>query len=142
MGNMEQNTNTQQSGEHDKQSERTFTQEEVNKIVQDRLAREREKEKAAAGQSNFDEREKELERRELAMTAKELLYTKGLPKEFADVIYFTDRESLEKAIEVLERHYEARIIQEGFKPLPGAGLPKGLGFDTEPDNTRKAFGLD
>ena len=47
---------------------RLFTQEEVNAIVQDRLAREREK---LTRQTEQDERERALEQREQALNAKE-----------------------------------------------------------------------
>ncbi len=50
--------------------ERTFTQDEVNRIVSDRLAREREK---LTGQAKKDEREKALEAREARLDCREYL---------------------------------------------------------------------
>lgn len=52
---------------------RTFTQEEVNAIVRDRLVREREK---IAKEAEQDSRERDLERREQALKAKEERATK------------------------------------------------------------------
>lgn len=69
--------------------EKTFTQEEVNRIVQDRLARERAK---VALQPADDEREKALEARERRLACHEYLVEKGYDKQMLDILDTTDLE--------------------------------------------------
>ena len=71
--NTEQTANTRTPEVAGGQGERLFTQDEVNAIVQDRLAREREK---LARQAEQDDRERRLEQREQALKAKEDRATK------------------------------------------------------------------
>lgn len=91
----EENT-TETAGQ---QEERTFTQEEVNEIVQKRLARERER--AGAGTETTD-KERLLEERELKVMAKEVLLNEGLPSSLADVLKFSDEKTLKEAIETIK----------------------------------------
>ena len=75
---------------------KTFTQEEVNRIVSDRLGRERDKRAA-----ELDEREKAVKARELAVMAAEKLAAAGLPKDLSAVLKYDDEESLDAAISQL-----------------------------------------
>lgn len=120
-------------------TERTFTQEEVNRIVQDRLNRSKNTTEA----TKLEEREKELEKKGLMLEAKELLQKKGLPKEFAEILNYTDSESLKKVVEVIEGHFKTSSGQRDaeFIPLGGNELPKGAGTPISQDGMRKAFGL-
>ena len=77
--------------------EKTFTQEEVNRIVSDRLARDRDKRTA-----ELDEREKELKHRELAIAAREKLEEAGLNKELCKVLKYDDEAELDEAIKELQ----------------------------------------
>lgn len=88
--------NKQQSGQQPEQTGRTFTQEEVNRIVSDRLARDRDKRAA-----ELDEREKAVKARELAVVAVEKLTAAGLPKEMAGVLKYDDEKTLDEAIATL-----------------------------------------
>lgn len=72
---------------------RMFTQEEVNKIVSDRLAREREK---LTQQTAFEEREKALQEREKAFEAKEA----RAAKEAAVRAYYQEKGVTGRALEV------------------------------------------
>lgn len=90
-----ENQNT--TGTATEQQEKTFTQEQVNAIVSKRLAEDR-----ASRASEFDKREKELNQREMQIRAKELLAEKGLPKNLADVLRYSDEESLKAAIDVID----------------------------------------
>ena len=81
----------------DKQG-KTFTQEQVNAIVGKRLA-----EQKAAAESDLVKREKELEEREIKLKALEILSKKQLPSELADILKYSDDDSLNKAIEVVEK---------------------------------------
>lgn len=91
-----ENQNT--TGTVPEQQEKTFTQEQVNAIVSKRLAEDR-----ASRASEFDKREKELNQREMQIRAKELLAERGLPKNLADVLRYSDEESLKAAIDVIDK---------------------------------------
>lgn len=123
--------------------EKTFTQDDVNRIVQERLAKEKAKNN---GEADFAKREQELAQRELDMTAKEMLSEKGLPVQLLDALNCTDKETLEKSIATIEtvfNEYKANATKQqtfkGFQPgisaqMPNAGNVGDLGI-------RKAMGL-
>lgn len=126
----------------EQQQEKTFTQEQVNAIVSKRLAEDR-----TSRASEFDKREKELNQREMQIRAKELLAERGLPKNLADVLRYSDEESLKAAIDVIdktrgfkessvytEQNNDKRKIIEN--PLPSGQRDALIG-----DPLRKAMGL-
>lgn len=88
MGNKDENTTLQEEQQTAETAGKTFTQEEVNAIVQKRLERERSKqgadEKPAAEETD---REQELNQRELNIKLKETLLAKGMPIDLADIDY-------------------------------------------------------
>lgn len=92
---MEDNTINQNTNPATEQGagEKTFTQEDVNRIVGERLAKEKAKN---SGEADFAKREQELARRELHMTAKELLSEKGLPVQIVDALNCADEETMKK----------------------------------------------
>lgn len=122
---------------------KTFTQEDVNRIVQERLAKEKAKN---SGEADFAKREQELAQRELHMTAKELLSEKGLPVQLFDALNCTDKEAMEKSIATIETVFndykanaKSNIQFKSFQPgashqMPDAGA-------TEDIEIRKAMGL-
>ena len=70
-------------------SEKMFTQEEVNKIVADRLARERAKGQQPAPdqrEQELTQREQELTQREQLAACREYLEKEGLPTDLADLL--------------------------------------------------------
>lgn len=143
MENMEQNKDAQQSGENGMQEPgKTFTQDEVNRIVQDRLARE--KEKGTADQAKLEAREKELQKREAEITARELLKTKEMPECFLDVLNLSDVEKLPQMVELLHQgvtEYSRmhRSVPKGVQP----GCSRdGLPGDPVSQYEREAFGLE
>lgn len=87
---------TKAGDQNGQQTGKTFTQEEVNRIVSDRLARDRDKRSA-----ELDEREKAVKARELAVIAVEKLAAAGLPKELAGVLKYDDETTLDEAISTL-----------------------------------------
>lgn len=123
--------------------EKTFTQDDVNRIVQERLAKEKAKN---SGEADFAKREQELAQRELHMTAKELLSEKGLPVQLFDALNCTDKETLEKSIATIEtvfNEYKAKATSnirfKGFQPGASGKVPDaGAAGDLE---IRKAMGL-
>lgn len=137
---MEENIESKQVPEPGTESGKTFTQEEVNNIVQQRLNREKgkadpEREAALAA------KELELEQRELQLKAKEMLSEKGLPKELGGIIRMEDENSLKKAVEML-----AGLINANKEQPQKSGFIIGSASDTDrysgPDPYRKAMRLE
>lgn len=96
MENANQNTNQTMNNNPEPTGVRTFTQDEVNRIVSNRLSEDRAKRTA-----ELDEREKAVKARELAVIAAEKLAAAGLPKELTAVLKYDDEDSLEAAINQL-----------------------------------------
>lgn len=76
-------------------TEKTFTQDEVNQIISDRLKRERAKQNEPSekpeGSAKFEEKERDLSARENALQCRELIaINKEYPKEFLDVLDTSD----------------------------------------------------
>lgn len=95
---MENNTDIQtgtQTGAEGTQ-EKTFTQDEVNRIVQDRLAREKGK-----GSEELDKREAALNYRERKMNAVDELRKNGLPDYLAEALNLNTDEDFQKSMESL-----------------------------------------
>lgn len=78
--------------------EKTFTQEQVNAIVGERLAKEKTKNEAALVQ-----REQEIAKRELKITARERLASEGLPAELLEALNISDPETLERSIAIIKK---------------------------------------
>lgn len=125
------------------QETKTFTQEELDKIVQGRIAKERkawekhledekteaqkletmsEKEKKKYQEEKrikeLDDREAAITRRELTAQAKVQLADKGIPTELAEILNLTDAESCKKSIEIVETAFQSAVekaVEEKIK---------------------------
>lgn len=123
--------------------EKTFTQDDVNRIVQERLAKEKAKN---SGEADFAKREQELVRRELHMTAKELLSEKGLPVQLFDALNCADEETMKKSIGTIEKIF-SELKANAAKPTqfkgfqPGGGNAKPTAEEAEDAALRQAMGL-
>lgn len=151
------------------EGEKTFTQAELDAIVTKRLgkamkdvetkiaaartegetrgkmtAEERAEADRKANQKALEERERQIQTRELRASALETLAEKGLPKDLAEALNYTDEEALEKSIAAAEKAFRA-AVQVGVKArLAGDGAPGGKGETTEDAHlaqVRAAFGL-
>ena len=118
--------------------EKTFSQDDVNRIVGERLAKEK-----AKGEAVLAEREQQLAQRELLLTAKEKINEMGLPAELVDALNVSSPEALEKALSivktVMDKHKsEARPIKfSGAKPAESLSGVRNTGDSS----LRKAMGL-
>ena len=137
---MENNQNTNPAN-----GERTFTQEDVNRIVGERLAKEKAKGDAASAEreQQLAEREKQLANREALYDLKDRLKEMGLPAELLPVLNVQDKDALDKALEALNAYIaEKSKSNKEYKvvPLP---LPKGEPYEKgNPDaKLREAMGL-
>ena len=117
--------------------EKTFSQDDVNRIVGERLAAEKRK-----GEAALAEREQQLAQRELLLTAKEKLTKEGLPVELADALNVSSPEAMEKAITtvkaVIDKIKAAPPKFVGFQPGASGAKPDASGADAE---LRKAMRL-
>ena len=118
---------------------RTFTQDEVNRIVSERLAREREK---LTGQTKKDEREKALEAREARLDCREYLDTKGYPAALLEVLDSSDTAKFKAAADKLVELFPGLIPekqQPAYSGLRLASPNKGGNPDNINDCLAAAF---
>lgn len=86
--------------------QKTFTQDEVNAIIEKRLARERKKGEATENprETELSEKEKELAQREKKLLLKEKTIGRNIPNELIELISFENEEELDKKLDVLEKY--------------------------------------
>ena len=138
-----------QGSENSNKSEPKFTQEDVDQIVQGRVAKaekawkkqlEDEKTEAEklAGMSekdkkkyqeekrvrDLDEREAAITRRELTAQAKIQLADKGIPTELAEILNLTDADSCKKSIDIVEKAFQSAVEKAVEQKLKGGNPPK------------------
>ena len=135
--NQEQQQNSNTEG-------KTFTQDEVNRIVSERLNKEKGKINADR-EAEYSKREQELNQRELKLHAREALSERNMPSELLDVLNYSSKEDLDKCIDVIEQVLKNQMQQfqdklnEKPEPrivIPGTGRPLTGG-----DPIRSAMGL-
>ncbi|MCB8591072.1 DUF4355 domain-containing protein [Faecalibacillus intestinalis] len=143
QGNNDQVNDGQGNDGQTGQEPKVFSQEEVDKIVQGRIAKERkswekqlqeqqteaqklekmsEKEKKKYQEEkrikDLDDREAAITRRELTAQAKVQLADKGIPTELAEILILTDADSCKKSIETVEKAFQTavqRAVEERIK---------------------------
>lgn len=80
--------------------EKTFTQDEVNRIVSERLSRERERAEHAQS-SEVEEREKNISSRENALECREFISESKLPKQLLDLFDTSDAKAFKASVNSL-----------------------------------------
>lgn len=125
---------------------KTFTQDEVNRIIQERL--ERAKKQATKDQeSEYAQKAAELQAREMKLLVKEQLSERGMPRELADIITCTDEKDLNNKLEALQKIYGDKAKEEKPKGFicvgarPYEGNTRG-GLPSFSDPVRNAMGLN
>lgn len=147
----EQNTGGQEAGQHDRSQEetkagKTFTEEEVNDIVRKRLAREREKLNKAfqegTRESELDERERKILKRELRADTLEKLAENNLPPSLADLVNYDSAEDCEKSLTTVTKAFNAAVNQ-AVKGKARQSTPRDGGgpYYGRPDPIAGAFGI-
>lgn len=142
-----------QTGAEGTQAERTFTQEDVNRIVQERLAKEKSRSTGNSG-DELDKRAADLDLRERKLTAREKLQENGLPDYLVDALNMNTDEDFQKSLEaILKMRGEAESSAGQEHAGPGSYIgPKPVGFvspigkiqsmgNRDGDSIRTAFGL-
>lgn len=126
--------------------ERTFTQEEVNRIIGERLSKEKAKSDAALAEreQQFAEREKALANREALYDLRDQLKDMGLPAELLPVLNAQDKEALKTALDALKTYIDEKSADKSYKVYEEHRLPRGEEHDYDDYNNyqlRKAMGL-
>ena len=142
---MEDNKNTSKEGTQTStegtQGERLFTQEDVDRIVQGRLAKEKSK-GTGNGDDELNKRAAELDLRERKLTAREKLRENGLPDYLVDALNMNTDEDFQKSMEAILKmkgetgNNEPKPIKRGHL----IGMVQSMGTKVD-DPTRVAFGL-
>lgn len=129
--------------ENMEQQEKTFTQDEVNKIVSDRLGREKER-----YEKDYQAKAEELRQQELRIKGTELLKSHHLSEEMYDILKFSNTEELETSIlslkKALQGTHQEKSLLTGVTP----GEPRAIFFSNSEykqaqaeDPIRKGMGL-
>lgn len=118
-------------------NEKTFTQEEVNQIVQDRLARERKQHTGPdteGREKELEAREKDLAAREKAFEIKEILKKNKWPEHFTP--FLEGAEDLNAAEQQLQK-----ALTEYRGGAPAYEPRSGTKHDSRVEDIRRAFGF-
>lgn len=137
---MEDNKNTSTEGTQtstEGTQGKTFTQEDVNRIVQERLAKEKGK-----GNEELDRRAAELDLRERRLNAVDELRKNGLPDYLVDALNMNTDEDFQKSMEAI---IKMKGESAESKPQPGRILGHGNLIGSvhggNDDSLRAAFSL-
>ena len=143
-------------------SEKTFTQADVDKIISERLRKEQvrfekklENEKLEAEKlakmkkderveyetqkklAELEERERAIQERELKAEAYNILAQKGLPKELADILNYSDAETCNASIDAVEKAFQVAVEKAVNEKLKG-NTPKSPSGTT----SQQTFGFN
>lgn len=122
--------------------ERTFTQDQLNQIVQERLAKE--KGKAEAAQAELAQREQDIAHRELLLTAKTKLIEHDLSLDLLEAINLASPEAIETSIAVIKKVINETKAQpahfRGYVPVESRDKRSGAGGHF--DALRQVMGLN
>lgn len=146
------------------QPEKTFTQDELNKILADRLKSEQKRwekkaadekaeaervakmtadEKAKHEQSKrereFAEREAALQRKERTATARDLLAEKGAPASLIGAVDVSSDEAVAPSVEAIVKAFNEAVSAEVTKKL--ASAPPKSGSSAKADPFREGLGI-
>lgn len=131
-----QNTETQQpttqpEDNGNQGSGKMFTQDDVNRIVSERLARDR---KERTTQTEADAKEQALKARESRLDCREYVSEKKYPAELLDLLDTSDVEKFKATVDKIHGLYaddprKARFVMPDGKPprftAPSSGIPGG-----------------
>lgn len=143
-------TELEQETQPAEEKPKTYTQEEVNRMISERLGREEKKwtkrieserteaeklarmkaEERAEYEANkkseaLAQREKEITMRELKAQAFETLAEKGLPRELVNTLNLTDADACNESINNIEKIFKAAVEASVNEKLRGKSQPSG-----------------
>lgn len=126
-------SNTTQTGE------KTFTQEEVNRIVQERLARA--KTEPSEKETEMAAREKAVTERELRLNARDTFMKKGLPVALLDDLDYSDETKMNHTINIIEKVMLSGRKVAGANYSPAGGNNPKSAEQTVDMRIRESMGL-
>lgn len=135
----------EESQKGQKQQQKTFTEEEVNAIVQKRLNREREKLTKAfeegTRESDLDERERNILKRELRADTLDKLAENRMPLGLADLVSYDSKEECEKSLSTVTQVFN-QAVNVAVKGKARQTTPRdGGGYTGRADPIAGAFGI-
>lgn len=134
---MEDNKDTLTGKTGTEGTDKTFTQDEVNRIVQERLAKEKGK-----GDAELQKRMQELDMRERKMNATQKLRENGLPDYLVDALNMETDEAFNASIAaVIKMQKESKTAEPGVIVGRGDLIGHIGGLHNHTDPIRAAFGL-
>lgn len=89
--------NTEATQAENKGEQRTFTQDDVNRIVQDRLAKDRQK-----ASEELSKKEEELAQREFRLNSRQKLIDRGYPESIMEALNCSSNEAFDKALDIID----------------------------------------
>lgn len=131
---MEDNKNTSTGGTEQVTDGKTFTQDDVNRIVQERLAKEKGK-----GNDELDKRKAELDKRERRMNAIDELRKNELPDYLVDALNMETDEAFQQSMEAIKKMKGESTESTGR--VIGRGNPIGTVTKGDCGDLHSAFGL-
>ena len=120
---------------------KTFTQDDVNRIVQERVAKEQRRLAGNNGEDELIRRAAELDQRERRLNAVETLRKEGLPDYLVDALNMNTDEDFQKSLEAIKKMKGDNPKEE--PKVIGYGSPIGnIGSGNKSEDClKKAFGL-
>lgn len=122
------------------QNEKLFTQDDVNRIVGERLARV----KNTQTSEDTSERMHELDLRERKLTARERLADLGISKDLLPLVNCTSKETMEESINLIAGQFGTVKQGMGYRistGVSGANNSSGHSKSLSDDEIRSAMGL-
>lgn len=122
----------------DPKPQKTYSQEDVDRIVAHRLSKERKKLDRLLNpeENDLDKREREITKRELRAEAKERLLKDGLPLELSDIFDLSDKDMFESSYKVVSSSFKTafqKAVEEKAKEyFSGTGPKKQSGSSSDP----------
>ena len=113
-------------------SGKTFTQEDVNRIISERLAKEKSK-----AEPKEDEREKALKARETRMDCREYIASKKYPAELLDILDTNDTEQFKGVVEKLIKAFPGITHRKTPPPYAVGTGTNGMDFSNSIANAFK-----
>ena len=127
----------QETTQETPKEEKAFSQSDVNRIVNKRLAEERNKAEAL-----YAQRERALIHKELRLEAADTLRQRKLPMALAALLDYESRERCAASMDSLEADFHAAVREGIHQALRGLGPPKDGAVRCDPGETvRGAMGL-
>ena len=134
-----ENLNTDLATQADNKGEqKTFTQDDVNRIVQERLAKDR-----AKASEEMDRKGRELAQREFRLNSRQKLIDRGYSESLLDALNCSSEEAFSKALDIIDSLIKERTPDnsEPVQRITSRVVNNGNTATRQEDSIRKAMNL-